>query len=383
MTKILVIDNSHGITGAFKAIFHVANSLKNQFEFHFATPVGNKQLEYLIKENGFHYKKIQFVEISRSWSVLLYLPMLVINSWRLLRYLKRNNISIVHVNDLYNMTGVVIKTFRPSVALIYHVRLLSGSYAGLLYRFWIKTIGWAADQVIVVSECVRVEVLKFLDTQIVSRIYDFVELEEKWETNQQNGTLIKLFYPANYTRGKGQDYAIRSFRKILVQNDSVRITFSGTDFGLKKNRAYKLGILNEANDLVRNGYVTFTEGVTDIEKAIKEHHILLNFSELESFSMTCYEASYYGVPLIVTDCGGPTEYVEDGISGFVVPKMDIDAMSESILRLVNDSVRREKMGQQAKMSIRKRIVEENVTERYRAIYESFCKYARVTLMPVD
>lgn len=371
MTKILVVDNSQGITGAFKAIFHVANSLKDRFEFHFATPIGNEQLAGLIKQNGFHYKQMDFIEISRSWSVFFYLPVLAVNSWRLLRYIKRNNISIVHVNDLYNMTGVVIKIVHPSVNLIYHVRLLSGSYAGLLYRFWVKTIGRAADHIIVVSECVRSEVLKFIDSQVVSRIYDFVELEERWEIKQRNEHHIKLFYPANFTHGKGLEYAIRSFRKALALNDSIRITFSGIDFGRRKNSVYRQSILNEARDLVKNGYVTFTEGVTDIEKAIKEHDILLNFSESESFSMTCYEGSYYGVPVIVTDCGGPAEFIEHGVSGLIVPLRDVDAMSRSILRLVNDDKLRNAMGQQAKMLIRKRIVDENAIKRYRIIYESF------------
>ena len=215
--------------------------------------------------------------------------------------------------------------------------------------------------------------MKFVDAQAVSRIYDFFELDEKWNSKQPEGNIIKLFYPANFTRGKGQEHAIRSFRKALTQNDSIRITFCGTDFGRKKNHAFRQTILDEAHDLVDKGYVTFTGGVTDIEKAIKEHHILLNFSESESFSMTCYEAGFYGVPVIVTDCGGPTEFVEHEVSGLIVPNGDIDAMSKAILKLADDGALRTAMGQQAKVLIRWRGAEENPTERYQAIYESLLK----------
>jgi len=373
MTKILIIDNSQGITGAFKTIFHVANSLKSRFEFHFATPTGNKHVPVLISQNGFQHKPMGYVEINKSWTVIFYLPMLIYNSWRLLQYIQRNNISIVHVNDLYNMTGVVIKVFRPSLKVIYHVRLLSGSYAGFLYKFWINTIGRKADRIIVVSECVRKQVQKFVDAQVVSRIYDFFELDEKWNSKQAEGNLIKLFYLANFTRGKGQEHAIRSFRKALTENDSIRITFSGTDFGRRKNRAFRQSILDEAGDLVDKGYITFTGGVADIEKTVKEHHILLNFSESESFSMTCYEAGFYGVPVVVTDCGGPTEFVEHEVSGLIVPKGDIDAMSKAILKLADDGILRAAIGQRAKTLIRRRVAEENPIDRYRAIYESFSK----------
>src|SRR5690606_36689138 len=143
---------------------HVATSLKGRLEFHFATPKGNKQLTELISQNGFHHKPMGVVEISKSWTIIFYLPLLIYNSWRLLQYIKRNSISIVHVNDLYNMTGGVIKILRPSLKLISHVRLPSGSSAGLLYRFWVAIIGEMADHLIVVPECVKVVVLKFIDS---------------------------------------------------------------------------------------------------------------------------------------------------------------------------------------------------------------------------
>jgi L-malate glycosyltransferase len=370
MKKILIVDNSQGMTGAFKSIFLVTTLLKDQFEFHFAVPTGNEQLAILLEQNGFYLKRIKFIEISKKWSLVLYLPMLLINSWRLLRYIRRNDISIIHVNDLYNMTGVVIRIILPSVKLIHHVRLLSGSYAGLLYKFWVRTIGRVSDHIIVVSECVRSEVLKFTDSNNVSRIYDFIELEEQWNTQERNDQLIKYLYPANFTLGKGHEYAIHSFRNALTFNNSIRITFSGTDFGRYQNKIYYRKLLNEANDLVKQGYITFTDAEVDIERMMKEHDVLLNFSESESFSMTCYEASFYGIPVVVTDCGGPTEFVEHEVSGIIVPRQDVNAMSQAILILASNSSMRKAIGMQARILIRKRIEEENAIGRYSVIYES-------------
>lgn len=371
MIKILIIDNSQGITGAFKTIFQVAGSLQNEFEFHFATPAGNHQLSALIKQQGLNHKQINFIEINRRWNVILYLPMLLINSWRLLQYIKKNTISVVHVNDLYNMTGVVIKKMHPSVKLVCHVRLLSGSYAGLFYPSWVKIIGKTSDQIIAVSESVRKEVVKYTNTKKVSRIYDFLNLEEKWPCEQRNDQLVKFFYPANFTPGKGHEYAIRSFRKALALNSSIRLTFSGSDFGLKKNIAYKQKLLREASDLINQGYVTFTDGVSDMEKVMKQHDVVLNFSESESFSMTCYEANYYKLPVVVTDCGGPTEFVEHEISGWIVPRGDIEAMSHAIVTLANNGERRKLMGQQARTLLEKKINSENTLARYKMIYKSW------------
>ena len=53
----------------------------------------------------------------------------------------------------------------------------------------------------------------------------------------------------------------------------------------------------------------------------------LNFSNSESFSLTCLEASAHGLAVIATRCGGPEEIIEDGVTGFLVPVGDIEAMA--------------------------------------------------------
>jgi glycosyltransferase involved in cell wall biosynthesis len=369
MKKILIVDNSQGITGAFKSIFHVATSLKDQFEFHFATPKGNQQLAAEIKRSGFAHKQINFVEISKRWSVILYPPALLFNSLRLFWYMKRHDIPVIHVNDLYNMTGAVIKLLYPSVKVIYHVRLRSNSYAGGLYSLWLKIIARLADKIIVVSECVRKEVLPFTGNKKVIRIYDFFELGGECPPAHPDNHMVKFFYPANFTPGKGHTYAIESFRKAIFQNKSIRLTFAGDDFGMHRNKMYKMKLQTEAGDLVQGGYITFAGAVTDMEKAINEQDVVLNFSDSESFSMTCYEANHYGVPVIVTDCGGPTEFVEHEITGLIVPKQDVEAMSRAMLYLAESSDTRTAMGQQARDLIHKKIAEENALLKYAATYE--------------
>ena len=56
---------------------------------------------------------------------------------------------------------------------------------------------------------------------------------------------------------------------------------------------------------------------------------MLNFSESESFSMTCLESLYYGTPLIATDSGGPAELFKHGESGHLVPNRDVQAMAKA------------------------------------------------------
>ena len=63
---------------------------------------------------------------------------------------------------------------------------------------------------------------------------------------------------------------------------------------------------------------------------------MLNFSESESFSMTTLEALAFGTPIIATKSGGPSEIIENGVTGILVEVNNIQAMSNSIIGLVKD-----------------------------------------------
>ena len=44
-----------------------------------------------------------------------------------------------------------------------------------------------------------------------------------------------------------------------------------------------------------------------------------------------------GVPVVVTNVGGPPEVVVDGECGFLRSPSDVDGMSEAVIRLLKDS----------------------------------------------
>ena len=81
---------------------------------------------------------------------------------------------------------------------------------------------------------------------------------------------------------------------------------------------------------------------------------MLNFSEGESFSMTCLEAAFYGTPVIATRCGGPEEIIEDGQTGILVPVKDIDAMQTAILKLAGDVSLRKRLAAAGKEYVRQK-----------------------------
>jgi phosphatidylinositol alpha-1,6-mannosyltransferase len=64
----------------------------------------------------------------------------------------------------------------------------------------------------------------------------------------------------------------------------------------------------------------------------------------EGIPLTPLEAAACGKPILVGDQDGSHEAVEDGVSGFVVPTFDLDALGDRILRLAGDPALRARMG---------------------------------------
>lgn len=48
-----------------------------------------------------------------------------------------------------------------------------------------------------------------------------------------------------------------------------------------------------------------------------------------------------GTPVLTTDIPGPSEVVEDGISGALVPVRNVDVLSKRMLELMSDADKRE------------------------------------------
>ena len=77
-------------------------------------------------------------------------------------------------------------------------------------------------------------------------------------------------------------------------------------------------------------------------------------SEYEGFPMTLVEAMAAGLPCVSFDCPeGPSEIIEDGHNGFLVPLYDVAALAERMGRLTDDASLRRQMGAEARQDIRR------------------------------
>jgi glycosyltransferase involved in cell wall biosynthesis len=351
---------------------HATSPLREAgLRFEYVLPTGSTG-RVLLEADGYVVHELPFVEISRRRADLLrYLPMLVLNGWRLWRLAQQRGADLVHLNDFYNLTGYVARLFSLGrLRVVTHVRFLPQTQVQVLARSWRWLAEHASQQVLCVSEAVRAYFAP--GHARVRTVYDPLpaagEKRPSYAIASTPGSPVRLLYLSNYIRGKGQNLALEAFRLAYARNPHLRLHFVGGDMGMTKNQEFRQE-LEAAVQTAGLGRVVHFEGfAADTEAAMKAHDIVLNFSEAESFSLTCLDALYYGVPLIASDCGGPAELFEHGISGWLVPNRDVPAMAEAIVQLAADEALRRQFSAASRLFVRQKFAPTHTYQRLGACY---------------
>ena len=367
---VLILDNSVDLTGALKSITRTSFDLKAYFDFVFVIPKKSRG-RFWMERNGFQsIEELPLKEINKQiLQLLVYIPFLLMNAIRLRNIIKRSNVSLLHVNDIYNLLPVVLNFFGSNVSYVCHVRFLPDRFPTWLFNFWLKAHLRYAKKIVVVSKSV---LNQLPDHPKFELIYNEIPLGERYpdELKTSSTNEFVFLYLSNFIEGKGQNFALEAFANIHTDLPGWKLRFVGGDMGLLKNKQYKESLQKRAQELKileKTEWQGFTE---DVEKEYRQADIVLNFSESESFSITCAEALFFGKPLIATDCGGPREIVDHNETGLIVPNRNVAGMASAMKQLAINETQREQMAQRAKISVRTRFSIENTSFRLKSVYDA-------------
>jgi glycosyltransferase involved in cell wall biosynthesis len=90
--------------------------------------------------------------------------------------------------------------------------------------------------------------------------------------------------------------------------------------------------------------VTFLGEFERLEEVMSQFDIFVLTSSSESQCMPVTESMAYGKPVVVSDFGGIPDFVQDGVTGFLVPVGEPSRLLEAMRKLAVDPALREAMG---------------------------------------
>jgi colanic acid/amylovoran biosynthesis glycosyltransferase len=138
---------------------------------------------------------------------------------------------------------------------------------------------------------------------------------------------------------KGYDDALMAVRRLIDQGIACeyRIVGGGDHQEAVAFARHQLGLVDRVHlmgPLPRTG----------VREQARWSDVLLHAAVSEGFCNAVVEAQAMGRPVVCTDAGGLPENVADGVTGFVVPRRDPDAMADRLAALAADPALRMRMG---------------------------------------
>jgi glycosyltransferase involved in cell wall biosynthesis len=178
---------------------------------------------------------------------------------------------------------------------------------------------------------------------------------------------------AQITPWKGQDTAIRMLHEIRRERPDTHLLIIGTiAFSTKATRydnpAYLAGLERMVGELGLEGHVHFLGQRSDVPALLAALDLMVLPSWDEPFGTVAAESMAMGTPPMVSSVGGVPEYVEDGVSGRVLPPREPLPWARAALELLADRPRLAAMGERAR-AVAARFTDERYGDEMLAAYE--------------
>src|SRR5205823_12756384 len=177
-----------------------------------------------------------------------------------------------------------------------------------------------------------------------------------------------ILYVGRIVREKGIFTLLEALDELRTRGKDVSLVFVG-EGPLKEDLAKEV-LRRKLNDRVK------LAGFVDEKKLVSLYNSSDAFvlpSHYEPFGMVALEAMASRVPVVVSDVGGLSEIVEDGITGVKVPAANPSTLAEGILRVLEDRELSEQLKENAYRAVQERyrwdMIAEKTIEDYRISFD--------------
>ena len=372
MKKILVIENGLGFGGALTSLYSFLQAVSdNELDFHLITsypqmlirPGGPVKKVSVIKRNKLYgpssvlEKKIRkFIGLKAAYLsfFLDFFKSCLPYALKIKQYIKNNDISLVHLNNgiLINDAGV-LGAFLSGVPSIVHSR--GPEFSGLTSRFFsrfprrfiavskyisktISALGVNENFIDIIPEGLDIE--NFISTADGINVRQELSLLDTKPIIGMIGCLVAW---------KGQDIFLKACAKVLESRDCNILIVGDTP----DNRPeYRQSLQKLAEHLSIREKIFFLGHRNDIPSIIDACDIIVHASTSpEPFGRVIIEAMALAKPVIATEPGGPSEIIENGEDGFLVPPADPEIIAERLKLLIDQPDIGKRMGNKARQKV--------------------------------
>ncbi|MBW8010461.1 MAG: glycosyltransferase family 4 protein [Chloroflexi bacterium] len=301
---------------------------------------------------------------------------LIISLFRLLRLILKNKFDIVET------FGIDSNIFGIPIAFICGVKNRIGThhgYTGITTQSRLKLHSLIINSklttyLITVSDALKTQVInnENISAHKVKVIKNGIQLFSEYENSPVSMEAVRA--SLNISRDehvvlsvgrlvieKGFQFLIEAIPQVLeVFPNTVFIIVGGGHMKDTLNiTAQKLGIEKSLRLIGKR---------EDIRNILQSSDIFVLPSLSEGLSIAIMEAMNVGLPVIASRVGGIPEIIQHETNGFLISPKSSDAIADSIIDLLKNDAVRKRMGQAAKVHIKKNFTLEGMALKYEKLF---------------
>jgi phosphatidylinositol alpha-1,6-mannosyltransferase len=277
----------------------------------------------------------------------------------------------------------VVKFFGPKLFISVYGDDVVGWKLSDWGRRWMRRTLNAADRVFAISRFIgsetrvemrrpdRVKVVPVGITEI--KTADPTRVAELVAEHGLEGKKVVLTL-ARLVDRKGQDTVIKAMPKILkaVPNAVYLVAGSGHCLPALERLARQLGVAERVKFL---GFVPHEDKeayfrISDVYVMVSK--VLREIGSVEGFGITYLEAAAQMRPSVGGTGSGSEDAIVDGVTGYLVDPLDVDAVADRIIRVLADSGLRDRLGRAGRERVAQEFLWRGIIERMKAIADDAC-----------
>lgn len=288
----------------------------------------------------------------------------VVAAWQLARYLRREQIDILHMHDPHGHTiGLLACVLAPQVRKVVSRRVDFAPIRNWFSRWKYKMSG---VQYLAVSEAVRrVMINSGIPGTQVQTIHSGIDPN----LGQDVPAAEPLFPPGTRMVGtvghlaghKGQGTLLEATRLLIRDEPKLGVAIVGTG-------ALRQRLEAQAADLGIAEHVQFTGFRHDVPSLIQTFEIFVFPSYLEGLGTSVLDAMALGKPVVATSAGGIPETVQDGITGLLVPPRDPVALAQAIRYLLQHPELQAQFGKAGRQRVEQAFTAQRMAQQTMQVY---------------
>ena len=162
-----------------------------------------------------------------------------------------------------------------------------------------------------------------------------------WKKFGESNGAVRLLYVGRISKEKDLDVLAQAYRQLREEGLPIQLYLVGDGPYLQALNSTLL------RDAVFTGYLRGKELATAYASA----DLFVFPSTTDTFGNVVIEAQASGIPVIVSDTGGPKELVDPNVNGLVTKSHSVEDLARAIRELVTDRRKREQMARQARRAV--------------------------------